>query len=103
METSEIIEAIGDSAAYPMNFEYSSENNQGIPSINTKTAFGLSKREYYSALALPVILKFAFDNGLGKGMFQSVANDAVTAADALIEALDKRRRDKEFLQELENT
>jgi len=50
---------------------------------------GLTIRQYYAGLAMQGIIRFGFDNTMGKGMFEAIANDSVTAADKLIEALNK--------------
>ena len=49
---------------------------------------GLTKREYFAAIAMQSILRYAFDNEISGGMFKSVAIDSVRAADALINELN---------------
>lgn len=73
-------------AAYPMNFEYTGEVD-GIPSINTKTSFGLTKREYFAALAMQGLLTGIEQNATI--YYHEVAKDAVIAADELINQLNK--------------
>jgi len=36
------------SNAYPFNGEFCSENEQGVPTLNFKTAFGINRMEYIS-------------------------------------------------------
>ena len=50
---------------------------------------GVSIREQFAAMAMQSILRYGFDNAMGKGMFESIAKYSVTAADALIKALNE--------------
>ena len=50
---------------------------------------GLTKREYFAGLAMQSIIRYAFDNQLTQGLFETVAKDSIRAADALIHELNK--------------
>ncbi len=69
----------------PMNFEYSYEN-EGIPSLNTITSFGLTKREYFAAMAMQGLME-NYPNSFHNPI--QVVNTAVSMADWLIEELNK--------------
>jgi Pyruvate/2-oxoacid:ferredoxin oxidoreductase gamma subunit len=72
---------------------------------NTQTESGLTKREYFAAMAMQGILaqmpnvpcgvekqtKYYAEQYPGLTMFQAVAAESVSMADALIEALNKTK------------
>jgi len=89
MESNEIIKVNGNNAAFPMNFEYSGETKDGLPSINTKTAFGLTIRPLFAAMAMQSILGLNLPHENDEKGFLRIGELSVKAADALIESLNK--------------
>lgn len=84
-------QSVGNSAAFPFSFEY--ENEVGpyeIPAISRRTSFGLTKREYFTAIAIQGILSglspSLIDNA-SSSMFDAIVEDAIDIADRAIEKL----------------
>ena len=89
MESVEIIKSNATNAAFPLNFEYSGETPDGIPSVNTKTAFGLTKREYIATKLLAGILSTQTRDEIKYGLDDMLPLLAVKYADLLLIQLNK--------------
>ncbi len=72
-----MIETYGDHSAFPEVLEQ--------PQFNFHT-YGLTKREYFAAVAMQGLLSNPYYNGM---MYEKVVNDAVAVANALIKALNE--------------
>lgn len=61
-----------------------------IPDLNNHPSewYGLTKREYFAAMAMPMLLRNKGPYGVGN---QLIAEEAVTIADALIKALNESK------------
>jgi hypothetical protein len=55
----------------------------------------LTKEEYFASLAMPVMLKYALENGIGN-IFETVAIDSMNMAKAMIQRseLNKKSEDE---------
>ncbi len=73
----------GDESAFSYGFCTADGNSH----VDEK---GLTIRQEFASRAMQSILRYGFDNAMGKGMFESIAKDSVTAADALIKELNKQ-------------
>lgn len=54
----------------------------------------LTKEEYFASLAMPVMLKYALENGIGN-IFETVAIDSMNMAKAMIERAELNRKNQE--------
>lgn len=71
------------SLAYPVNYI----NGNG----DFSTEGGLTKREYFAAMAMKAILSTVDSNRvIDKSLADCISADAIVSADALIEALNKQ-------------
>lgn len=92
MESNEIAyQSIANSAAFPFSFEYENEvGPYGIPAISRRTSFGITRREYFTAIAIQGILSGLAPVLIDKassGMFDAIVGDAINIADIAIEKL----------------
>ena len=82
--------------AFPSDFTYGDTDFTGMPIIVHRTSVGLTKREYFAAMALQGLLSnsellVGGSQGMtsDKAVISSYAEDAVKAADALITSLNQ--------------
>lgn len=75
-------------SVYP--YAWKEGDNEAKTAIVNTNPPQLTKREYFAAMAMQSILRYGFDNAMGKGMFDAIARDSITAADALITALNDK-------------
>lgn len=88
MEANKItmLESVANSAAFPMNFEFSGETKDGIPAINTKVAFGLTKREMMVMSAMKGLISGGKDITI-PAVLEEVAKKSIDMADELLKQL----------------
>lgn len=79
-----------NNGAFPFHAEYYTEES-GVPENRTRTQFGLSKREYFAAMAMQGLCANEqwYKNSNGNPEWYS--NKAVEIADALITELNKEQ------------
>lgn len=65
-----------------------------LPNKQTIVSLGLTKREYFAAMAMQGILAANFPQGPSQDDRNSAANYAVVIADALLEALNREGTSK---------
>ncbi len=75
----------GNDLAFPSSKEYSEGGTDFLdaPVIIQRESFGLTKREYFAAMAMQSILTYS------KNHISRIASDSIAAADALINELNK--------------
>lgn len=83
-------------AAFPSEFEVSRETDDGTLVYSTEVVFGLTKREYFAAMAMQGILanhwcQNDFNNNIKALSPEEVSNQSILYADALLNQLDKQQ------------
>lgn len=86
----------GDKPAYPSEFEGGEYDAFGAPVIAHRKYYGISKREYFAAMAMQGMLANSIDKMQGQQPWWSMnsddmATEAVLQADHLIKALNKEK------------
>ena len=71
--------------AFPSDFNYGDKDFLGAPVIVHRTSFGLTKREYFAAMAMQGLCASKDTDAFGE--MESVAKQAVIAADELLKQL----------------
>lgn len=84
-------QSVANSAAFPFQIEYENEvGPYGVPAISRRTSFGITRREYFTAIAIQGILSGLAPSLIDKassGMFDAIVSDAIDIADKAIDKL----------------